>query len=482
MDCQLPARRSLRRIGTLAMLAGLAGLAGSPGISRAAANPPSGSIDVYTAGPAVAVLRDVECPSASQCTAVDDAQAVVTFDPLAPSPTVPSVIDPSSQLVGLVCPSVAECVAIDSVGGERMFNPAAPGSPKPLTIDYTQLFGLACPATNQCTVIDGSGNQVTFDPTTSIRQSPITVDPGQTLKSIACASTTQCAAIDNHGGETTFDPTVPGAEVFTTIDGVESIISVACPSTSQCTAIDGKATELTFDPAAPGTPTPVAIDSRGIFAELYATNYLLVEVACPSLSECAAVDTEGNVSTFDPQAPGPRDLTPLPGVAGLIGVACPTTVECVGLDIDGPEVTFDPANPSTDSVTAVGTAPVAPARASGCTAARSCVTSRTTGARVGVTCSGNIGAQCGLALTLSLVDQARPPEDRRLRLGSATAVLTWGEREVIPVALTAAGRRLLATDGRLRLELKIAESGGAGPRTTVFARQITIHAARRSAG
>jgi hypothetical protein len=240
--------------------------------------------------------------------------------------------------------------------------------------------------------------------------------------------------------------------------------------------------QLSFDPAAPGTPMPVAIDSRGFIDELFATNYLLVEVACPSLSECAAVDTEGNVSTFDPQAPGPRALTPLAGVAGLIGVACPTTAECVGLDIDGPEVTFDPANPSTDSVTAVGTAPVAPAPAGACPAARSCVTSRTTGARVGVTCSGIAGGQCGLALTLSLDDKARPPGHRPLRLGSATAVLAGGEHAVIPVALTAVGRRLLATHGRLRLELKIAESGGARSRLTVFSQQITVHAARRSAG
>ena len=75
---------------------------------------------------------------------------------------------------------------------------------------------------------------------------------------------------------------------------------MACPSTSQCTAVDSLGQQVTFDPAAPGTPTPTTIDSGGYDA--------LNGVACPSTSQCTAVDSDGKQVTFDPAAPG----TPTP--------------------------------------------------------------------------------------------------------------------------------------------------------------------------
>src|SRR5450755_3503059 len=48
---------------------------------------------------------------------------------------------------------------------------------------------------------------------------------------------------------------------------------IACPSVSQCTAVDDIGTEVTFDPAAPGVPTPWAVLPAGD----------LVAVACPSI-------------------------------------------------------------------------------------------------------------------------------------------------------------------------------------------------------
>jgi len=37
--------------------------------------------------------------------------------------------------------------------------------------------------------------------------------------------------------------------------------AVACPSASQCTAVDETGQQVTFNPASPGSPTPTAIDS-----------------------------------------------------------------------------------------------------------------------------------------------------------------------------------------------------------------------------
>ena len=59
----------------------------------------------------------------------------------------------------------------------------------------------------------------------------------------------------------TFDPTSPGTPTPTTIDSTNYLDGVACPSTSQCTAVDGDGQQVTFDPTSPGTPTPTTIDS-----------------------------------------------------------------------------------------------------------------------------------------------------------------------------------------------------------------------------
>src|ERR1700730_15132402 len=46
-----------------------------------------------------------------------------------------------------------------------------------------------------------------------------------------------------------------------TIDGINGLHGLACPSVSQCTAIDYNRQEVTFNPTSPGSPTPTTIDS-----------------------------------------------------------------------------------------------------------------------------------------------------------------------------------------------------------------------------
>jgi hypothetical protein len=113
---------------------------------------------------------------------------------------------------------------------------------------------------------------------------------------------------------------------------------VACPSVSQCTAIDNaNGSEVTFDPANPGTPTPRVIDGGpGILNGL----------ACPSTSECVAADNGGREVTFNPANPG----TPTPvkiDNAALLGPACPSASQCTAVDTFDYELTFNPVNPGT---------------------------------------------------------------------------------------------------------------------------------------
>ncbi|HEV3321387.1 MAG TPA: hypothetical protein VG147_04250 [Solirubrobacteraceae bacterium] len=137
------------------------------------------------------------------------------------------------------------------------------------------------------------------------------------------------------------------------------LVGVACPSASQCTAVNAAGQEVTFNPASPGTPTPITIDS------LLTTTYdSLTSIACPSVGQCAAIDAAGQEVTFNPASPGTLTPTTIdhhgaiePGVSPvnfLVSVACPSSTQCTAVGYNGHEVTFNPASPSTASTMTVG--------------------------------------------------------------------------------------------------------------------------------
>ena len=66
----------------------------------------------------------------------------------------------------------------------------------------------------------------------------------------SCRATAR--AVDNSGYEITLKPWDPGFQEEAaprTASDRNSLTSVACPSLSQCTAIDNEGREVTFDPA-----------------------------------------------------------------------------------------------------------------------------------------------------------------------------------------------------------------------------------------
>ena len=207
---------------------------------------------------------------------------------------------------------------------------------------------------------------------------PITIDPGGSgyaghytlLSGVACPSTVQCTAVDARGQELTFDPASPGTPTPITVSdsypagyspggeyypaGNYGLEAVACPSTSQCTAVEYDyleppyvARQVTFDPATGLVITPpTTIDDGGT----------MKSVACPSTSQCTAVDYVGNEVTFDPTSPG-TPTTATVGTAILQGVACPSISQCTavyaGDSGGGNEVTFDPTSPGTPTPTTI---------------------------------------------------------------------------------------------------------------------------------
>jgi hypothetical protein len=126
------------------------------------------------------------------------------------------------------------------------------------------------------------------------------------------------------------------------LDPGGSLWGVACPSISQCTAVDQSGKQVTFNPTAPGTPTPTTIDG----------SQELTGVACPSASQCTAVDGIGREVTFNPTAPGTPTPTPTGIGNRLDGVACPSTSRCTAVG-GGDEVTFNPTAPGTPTPTTI---------------------------------------------------------------------------------------------------------------------------------
>ncbi len=339
-------------------------------------------------------LQAVACPTVSLCVATDDGGHEVTFDPGAPAANTSAAVD-DSALDHVDCPSTQQCTAVDTGGQAVTFAPAAPGHPEPHPVATATPSGLACPTTSQCSVVQDTGLEVSFDPYAG-RASLLSIDRGGPLQAVSCPATTRCTAVGSYG-ETTFRPVAPpepssvGLGLFPwagvscpaaslcvafTREGEGNVSAfdpanpadaslpwpitssamsgLVCPSTTLCVAVSGQS-EVTFDPTAlaglsgPTQATPHPVDVAGP---------TLTAVACPTVSSCTAVDTEGGEVIFDPRSPGTFSrsvLEPAPGASGILALACPSASTCVAVDGAGNEVTFGRHRPTRPRVRRIDT-------------------------------------------------------------------------------------------------------------------------------
>ncbi|MGH2876439.1 MAG: hypothetical protein ACRDLV_09325, partial [Solirubrobacteraceae bacterium] len=109
--------------------------------------------------------------------------------------------------------------------------------------------------------------------------------------------------------------------------------AIACPSTSECVAVDSSGQEVTFDPAAPAHATVATVDSGRALSAL----------SCPSASQCIAVDGSGNSVTFHPTPPVDPQTTDIDAATTLRGVACASTTSgCTAVDNSGNALSLTP--------------------------------------------------------------------------------------------------------------------------------------------
>jgi hypothetical protein len=119
-----------------------------------------------------------------------------------------------------------------------------------------------------------------------------------------------------------------------TTSAVGAGYAVACPSVTECAAVGGG--ETVFNPQSPGNPTVTTFCS---FCSLDS-------VACPALTQCTAVAWVSHSGiyafTVNPTAP---EIPSGEGIGGYEpgNVVCPSAVECVTVNFATPEaITFNP--------------------------------------------------------------------------------------------------------------------------------------------
>lgn len=286
-------------------------------------------------------LLGIACPGAGTCVAIDSDDREFVLDVNSSTQNIstgtPETIDsPADQLTALTCPSATLCLAFDNVGQAMSENPQAPGTPNVVEVDPGHSISAAtCESATQCTAVDSAGNAVSL---ASGQGSTVTpVAPGATLAGISCPS--QCVSGDGNGHVYTFAASGAGA-TGALIDSLAAYSAVACPSSTQCTAMDNFGDEATFDPANSGPAAATSVDGNAD---------VIYAIACPSVTQCTAVDDLGEAATFDPRAPSGATVTTVVTDHPLLAVACPSVTQCTAVDDDRYAATFNPQAPTSAS-------------------------------------------------------------------------------------------------------------------------------------
>jgi hypothetical protein len=381
----------------------------------------------------------VACPTATQCTAVNNDAQQVTFDPANPGTPTPTTIDTSNGLDGVACPSATQCTAVDGIGQQVTFDPASPGTPTPTPIDAVlRLAGVACPSATQCTAIDITGHQVTFDPASPGTPTPTSIDPNSHLTAIACVSADECTAVDETGHETTARA-VSTTSLACTPTSVKTGIAITCTATVTDTQTSG---------ASPtGTTSFTASPNTGQFSN---------SGSCP-LHAAATTGIASCQITFIPSAAASYTLT-----ANYTGdnAHLASSGQSTPITATPPPVTVKP-----------------PPTASGRASVKHISTSDAT-VSVRVNCKGS--TSCKIKLTGTVLETIRHGKvialaastktkgkgkgkgkrtsKKTITIISKTATIPAGKTKTIKLTLNAAGKKLIAKHHPLKAKLAVTQS------------------------
>jgi hypothetical protein len=303
----------------------------------------------------------LECPTASLCVMTDLKGNVFATD--TPTGAASSWRNEfavgANALISMSCPAPALCVALDDAG--RIVLSRDPTARHPDWRAYTagiEAAQITCPSTTRCFAFAAPTHG--FASVFAIK-----LRPGHTPTSrrsivphlyganeFACPSLRVCVGTVGFLGEVV-SSTDPGAGARawkqTVIDAGGYPDAISCPSPSLCVAVDGNGNVLSSTHLTGGARTwkiRQRIDrTRGRGTEL---NDMLLQVTCPSVKLCVALDYAGNLfSSTDPTSRTHRwkEIHP-PDGSELGQITCASTTLCVALAPTGETLsTSDPTGP-----------------------------------------------------------------------------------------------------------------------------------------
>ncbi len=256
----------------------------------------------------------VSCASPTLCVAVDGAGDGTVFNPSTNALQVASQIDTTGTLVGIACANAtSSCLAVDDAGGVLTFNNGF--GPVTTVASATAFTSVACPSAATCLASTTDGSVMTFDhanPTSSQE-----VSGGVSLTGISCSSTTMCTATTDTGQAVVTNGLT---SVVTTSLSPDGLVAVSCSGTSDCVALT------------PWSAVRLLGTTVGTSTTLEATHGVATDLSCASHVLCAAVSSNGYVSTFN----GTTWSQPLQAAAAaLSSVSCPTNTFCLAVGDNG---------------------------------------------------------------------------------------------------------------------------------------------------
>jgi hypothetical protein len=307
------------------------------------------------------------CPSTSLCVLFDDLTGDIrtSTTPTVLAAWTSATVDAVNELDAVSCAGTGLCVAGGS--GGRMLATTTPTS-GPWTSTSIDVWPttIACPSATLC-VTTGDDGEKAFDiaastaPTTGVWSVLDTaaneVEPRH-HGLMSCPSVSLCIAPayqvedDSDFEGTVLDTSTNpagGAPAWTTtegdIDGGTNggkkpgdgdVSQIACASVTFCAAVDdgGRVITSTTNPADPSTWTKRSIDGKNV----------LNGIACPATTLCAAIDAAGNVVTSTKPATGPWKVAKIDKVSGLVSISCASATFCVA--VDGVGHAFATTNPN----------------------------------------------------------------------------------------------------------------------------------------
>lgn len=282
-------------------------------------------------------LQHVSCPTTSFCATNDLAGYVyASTNPGAASPTWVATASPVGSVGSvLTCASSALCIATDGQDSVRIStNPGAAtpvwSAPVDITPGSNPITAISCPTVTFC--LAGSTGGVAYRSVNPTAASPtwteITTRAGYNVRGLSCPTADMCTASGNAGAITSTNP--GAATPVWRYRALPALGSVSCGTASFCLVPDfsDAGGYVTRDASLP-SPSPNWSPTGDIFG----TN-TLVSAACPSESLCLAGDDHGRIfNTTNPTALGPAwHVTVPPGFGGpIVSVECPSASLCVAV-------------------------------------------------------------------------------------------------------------------------------------------------------